>query len=456
MSMLWDSAGLRDATGGTIGADVAITGVSIDSRSAGPGDLFIALRDARDGHDFVADALGRGAAAAMVDRDPAGVPPGAALLRVGDTLAGLTALGDAGRRRATGRFAGVTGSVGKTTTKEMLRAALSVQGPTHAAVASYNNHWGVPLTLARMPAGSAFGIIEIGMNHPGEIAPLARLARPHVTAITAIEAAHIGHMGSLEAIAREKGSIMEGLLPGGIAVLPAESPFLPLLRDLAQGAAVMTFGAGGDARATGMEPDAEGTTITADIAGRVLRFRLGTPGLHMARNAIAALAVVQALGADVAAAAAALADFRALAGRGDRQRIRTPDGGSATLLDEAYNGQPPSMRAALALLKLLPARRRVAVLGQMGELGDFAVAEHAALGPHIAESADLVFACGPLMQHALAAIPAALQGGWAPTSRDLVPLVLDALRDGDAILVKGSLATGMKTVVQALTESASR
>ncbi|SFK43095.1 UDP-N-acetylmuramoyl-tripeptide--D-alanyl-D-alanine ligase [Falsiroseomonas stagni] len=456
MTVLWDSAGLRDATGGAMVGDVRITGVSIDSRSVGPGDLFIALRDARDGHDFVADALARGAAAAMVDRDPPGVPPDAPLLRVADTLAGLTALGQAGRQRAGGRFVGVTGSVGKTTTKEMLRAALSAQGPTHAAVASYNNHWGVPLTLARMPAGSAFGVIEIGMNHPGEIAPLARLARPHVTAITAIEAAHIGHMGSLEAIAREKGSIMEGLAPGGVAVLPAESPFLPLLRDLAGKASIMTFGAHGDARATAMEPDAEGTTITADIAGQTVRFRLGTPGLHMARNAIAALAVVRALGADVAVAAQSLAGFRALAGRGDRQRIATPDGGSATLLDEAYNGQPPSMRAALALLKLLPARRRIAVLGQMGELGDFAEAEHAALAPHIAESADLVFACGPLMRHALAAIPAALHGGWVPTSRELVPLVLGALRDGDAILVKGSLATGMKTVVQALTESASR
>ncbi len=456
MSTLWDSAALRDATGGTLAEGIAITGVSIDSRSAGPGDLFIALRDVRDGHDFVGDALARSAAAAMVDRDPPGLAAGAPLLRVGDTLAGLTALGDAGRRRCGARVVGVTGSVGKTTTKEMLRAALGAQGPTHAAVASYNNHWGVPLTLARMPAASAFGVIEIGMNHPGEIAPLARLARPHVTVITAIEAAHIGHMGSLEAIAREKGSIMEGLLPGGIAVLPAESPFLPLLRDLAGSATVSTFGEGGDARATALEADAEGTTITADIAGQVLRFRLGTPGLHMARNAIAALAVVRALGADVAAGAAALADFRALAGRGDRQRIATPDGGTATLLDEAYNGQPPSMRAALALLKLLPARRRIAVLGQMGELGDFAEAEHAALAPHIAESADLVFACGPLMRHALAAIPAARHGGWTSTSQELAPLVVAALQDGDAVLVKGSLATGMKAVVKALTESASR
>ena len=460
MSLLWTSDTMRAATGGTLAAEVAITGVSIDSRSVGPGDLFIALRDARDGHDFVADALARGAAAAMVDRDPPGAEADPRLLRVANTLAGLTALGAAGRARCGARVVGVTGSVGKTTTKEMLRAALGTFGPTHAAVASYNNHWGVPLTLARMPEASAFAVIEIGMNHPGEIAPLAALARPHVTVITAIEAAHIGHMGSLEAIAREKAAIMGGLPPGGTAVVPADSPFLPLLREAAGDARLVTFGDGGDVCATALAPDAEGTDITAAAGGQVLRFRLGTPGLHMARNAMAALAAVSALGLDVARAAESLAGFRALAGRGDRRRIATPDGGTATLLDEAYNGQPPSMRAALALLRLLPARRRIAVLGQMGELGDFAEGEHAALAQPIAAAADLVFACGPLMRHALAAIPgthpAAAQAIWTATSTELAPLVAAALRDGDAVLVKGSLATGMKTVVQALTESVPR
>ncbi|MBU8538787.1 UDP-N-acetylmuramoyl-tripeptide--D-alanyl-D-alanine ligase [Falsiroseomonas tokyonensis] len=455
MSALWTSAELRTATGGSLAAELSVSGVSIDSRSVAAGDLFVALRDARDGHDFVAGALARGAVTALVDHVPAGLPADAPLLRVAETLAGLRALGTAARARCAAKVVGVTGSVGKTTTKEMLRALLSTAGATHAAVASYNNHWGVPLTLARMPRDSAFAIIEIGMNHPGEIAPLSALAQPHVAVITSIGAAHLGHMGSLEAIAREKSAILSGLLPGGSAVLPAESEFLPLLRAAAGAARVVTFGAGGDARAIAVRADAEGSDVTAEILGTRLDFRLGTPGLHMAGNAIAALAVVAALGLDVAQAAGALRDFRALQGRGDRRRIATGDGGSATLLDEAYNGQPPSMRAALALLKLLPARRRVAVLGQMGELGDFAAAEHAALAPHIEVAADLVFACGPLMRHALDALPAARIGAWAATSAELAPLVAAALRDGDTVLVKGSLATGMKTVVQALTESAS-
>ncbi|CAH0236983.1 UDP-N-acetylmuramoyl-tripeptide--D-alanyl-D-alanine ligase [Roseomonas sp. CECT 9278] len=453
MTPLWTSAELRAATGGTLAADVAVTGLSIDTRSIATGDLFVALRDARDGHDFVAQALDRGAAAALVDCDPPGVAADAPLLRVGDTLAGLTALGAAGRTRSAARVIAVTGSVGKTSTKEMLRAILAASGATHAAVASYNNQWGVPLTLARTPRDSAFAVIEIGMNHPGEIAPLARLARPHVALITAIEAAHIGHMGSLEAIAREKGSIAEGLEPGGIAILPADSPQLPILRAAAATARVLTFGEGGDARATRIAADAEGSDIAAEILGTRVEFRLGTPGLHMARNAVAALAAAAAIGADIAMGAAALAEFRALPGRGDRRRIATPDGGTALLLDEAYNGQPPSMRAALALLKLLPARRRIAALGQMGELGDFAENEHRDLAPHLRDAADLVFACAPLMRHTLDALPPAMVGGWRETSIDLAPLVRAALRDGDTILVKGSLATGMKAVVHALTES---
>jgi UDP-N-acetylmuramoyl-tripeptide--D-alanyl-D-alanine ligase len=456
MSVLWTSAALRAATGGTLAAEVAVTGVSIDSRSVAPGDLFVALRDVRDGHGFVADALARGAAAALVDHVPDGVAADAPLLLAAETLGGLRALGAAGRARSDARVVGVTGSVGKTTTKEMLRALLSIAGATHAAFASYNNHWGVPLTLARLPRDSAFAIIEMGMNHPGEIAPLAMLARPHVAVITTISAAHLGHMGSLEAIAREKATILSGLLPGGVAVLPADSAFLPLLRDAAGAARVVTFGAGGDARIIAVQPDAEGSDVRAEILGTRLEFRLGTPGLHMAGNAVAALAVVAALGVDVARVVGALEGFRALQGRGDRRAIATPDGGQAVLLDEAYNGQPPSMRAALALLKLLPARRRVAVLGQMGELGDFARDEHAGLAPHIEDAADLVFACGPMMRHALTTLPAARIGGWAETSAELAPLVAAALRDGDAVLVKGSLATGMKTVVQALCESPPR
>ncbi|MBL6081454.1 UDP-N-acetylmuramoyl-tripeptide--D-alanyl-D-alanine ligase [Belnapia sp. T18] len=448
---LWTGDALRAATGGSLAAEVAVGGVSIDSRSVGPGELFVALRDLRDGHDFVADALARGAAAAMVDRDPPGVAPGAPLLRVGDTLAGLATLGAAGRARCAARVVAVTGSVGKTGTKEMLRLLLSGAGETHAAVASYNNHWGVPLTLARMPVGSGFAVIEIGMNNPGEIAPLTRLARPHVAMVTNVGAAHIGHLGSLEAIAREKGSIALGLEPGGVAVLPSDDAMLPVLREaVGAGHRVMTFGAGGEVEALEVRADAEGSDVVAAIGGQRVGFRLGAPGPHLVRNAIGALAAVQALGCDAAALAPRLAGYRVMPGRGALERIPTADGGTATLLDEAFNGQPPSVRAALAVLRMLPARRRVAVLGQMGELGDFSVAEHAALAPHVREATDAVFLCGKDMPHLAAALPPGLVLAVTENSAELAPLVAAALRDGDAVLVKGSKATLMGKMLSAL------
>jgi UDP-N-acetylmuramoyl-tripeptide--D-alanyl-D-alanine ligase len=448
---LWTGEALRAATGGSLRVDAAVTGVSIDSRSVGPGELFVALRDVRDGHDFVADALGRGAAAAMVDRDPQGLGAGAPLLRVGDTLAGLAALGGAGRARTAARVVAVTGSVGKTGTKEMLRLLLSGAGATHAAVASYNNHWGVPLTLARMPTESAFAVIEIGMNNPGEIAPLTRLTRPHVAMVTNVGAAHIGHLGSLEAIAQEKGSIALGLEPGGVAVLPADDAMLPLLRAaVPAGHPIMTFGPGGEVEALDIRADAEGSSVAASIGGRRVAFRLGAPGAHLVRNAIGALAAVQALGCDAAALAPRLAEYRVMPGRGALERILTADGGAATLLDEAFNGQPPSVRAALAVLRMLPARRRVAVLGQMGELGDFSVAEHRGLAPQVREAADAVFLCGRDMPHLAAALPPGLVLAVTETSAELAPLVAAALRDGDAVLVKGSKATLMGKVLSAL------
>ena len=451
---LWTAAELRDATGGALASDVAVSGVSIDSRSAAPGDLFVALRDARDGHAFAADALARGAACAMVDRDPPGVPADAPLLRVDNTLRGLTALGAAGRARFGGRAVAVTGSVGKTGTKEMLRLMLGALGETHAAVASYNNHWGVPLTLARCPRGAAYAVLEIGMNHPGEIAPLSRLARPHVAVVTTVGAAHIGHLGGMDAIAAEKAAIAEGLEPGGAAVLPADSPYPDVLRRAARGARVLTFGEGGDARVTALSSDAEGSTVAADIAGRAVEFRLGAPGAHLVRNALCALAAVAALGADPAAVAHRLRDVRPMQGRGAQERVRTPDGGSATVIDESFNGQPPSMRAALALLRLVPAKRRVAVLGQMGELGDFAAAEHRALAAPVREAADLVFACGPGMRHLVDALPPGLVAAYAETSAELAPLVAAAVRDDDAVLVKGSKATLMGRVLSALRRDA--
>jgi UDP-N-acetylmuramoyl-tripeptide--D-alanyl-D-alanine ligase len=346
----------------------------------------------------------------------------------------------------------VTGSVGKTTTKEMLRTVLSACGRTHAAVASYNNHWGLPLTLARTPHDARFCIAEIGMNHAGEIAPLARLAQPHVAVITAVEKAHIGYLGSMEAIADEKAAIMQGLVPAGAAVLPADSPMLDRLRRaVPHGVQTRCFGesASADARLLELHQDSEGSMILARILDEPVRFRLNAPGRHMAMNALAALAVASALDIPAVKAAQALETFSPIAGRGARRALPLP-GGTALLLDESYNGNGASIRAALAVLHLQPARRRIAVLGDMLELGSEGPAEHAGLAPAVAASADLVFTCGKLMRHLFESVPESLRGSHAPDSAALAPLVAAALAPGDAVLVKGSLGSRMKLVVSAL------
>jgi len=451
MSPLWTAAELRAATGGTCADDLTVTGVSLDTRSIGAGDLFVALRAGRDGHDFVAEAFGRGAAA-MVERDI----PGGPTLRVADTLAGLTALGAAGRARSGARVIAVTGSVGKTTTKDMLARACAALGPTHAAAASHNNHWGVPLTLARLPRDAAWAVIEIGMNNPGEIAPLARLAAPHVAIVTTIGTAHIGNMGSAEAIADEKAMIAAGLVPGGVAVLPQDSPHFARLARHAEGfgARVIGFGEGPEcaARMVSWQGDATGCTAEVALLGRNVTITLAQPGRHMAMNALAALTAIQAAGGDVGLAAAALHGFGAAAGRGALRRIGTPDGGAAVLLDESYNASDSAVRAALAVLAGQPARRRIAVLGDMLELGDFGPDLHAGLASDAARAADLVFACGPLMGHLFAALPPAHRGAHTPDAASLAPVVAAALRDGDAVLVKGSLGMRMADIIRALTE----
>ena len=448
---LWTAEALRAATDGAMAVPFDATGISIDSRTLRPGDLFIALiGDHGDGHAHVADALARGAAGAMVHAEPAGFSDRSArLLTVGDTLQGLRALAAAGRSRFRGRLAAVTGSVGKTTTKEMLRAILAAQGPTHAAEASHNNHWGVPLTLARLPPAAAWGVVEIGMNHAGEIAPLARLARPHVAVITTIGTAHIGQLGSQEAIADEKASLLAALEPDGIAVLPADATFFPRLAAAAGAHAVCGFGIADAAAARLLDcrPDGAGSDVAMLVAGRELRFPLPVPGLHMAMNALSALAAAVALGADPLRSAAALAGFAAMPGRGARQPIL---GGRAMLLDESYNASTTSVRAALAVLRDTGAARRLAVLGDMLELGAHAVAEHEALAPDVAAAADLLYACGPLTRHLFAALPERQRGAHAPDSAMLAPLVAAAVRPGDAVLVKGSLGSRMRVVVQAL------
>jgi UDP-N-acetylmuramoyl-tripeptide--D-alanyl-D-alanine ligase len=445
MSALWTEAALAEATGGAFTRPFAAGDVAIDTRAIPPGALFVALRgEHRDGHLFVSDAIARGAAGALTTHAIGDAP----CLIVPDTLAGLTALGAAGRSRFTGRLAAITGSVGKTTTKEMLRRILRARGPgaVHAAAASHNNHWGVPLTLARLPPEAAFCVAELGMNHAGEIAPLARLARPHVAVITAIAPAHIGQLGSLAAIAAEKASIFQGLEPGGTAVLPAEAPHVDILRQAAGGARILTFGAEAEFRLEAYRPEPGGAAVAADCAGVTVRFRLAAPGRHMAENALAALAAAAALGVTPTAAAAALDGFAPLPGRGARRVLALPDG-EALLLDESYNANPASMRAALAVLAGEPGRR-IAVLGDMLELGDHAAAAHAALAEALV--ADHIFLCGAEMRHLRNALPGTPPVVYAPDADALAPLVAAQLRAGDTVLVKGSLGSRMRAVVAAL------
>jgi UDP-N-acetylmuramoyl-tripeptide--D-alanyl-D-alanine ligase len=447
MTALWTAHDLLEATGGTMETPFAATGVSIDTRSIQPGDLFVALQgETGDGHAFVADALAKGAAGAMVQRD---VPDAGRLLLVDDTLAGLHRLGGYARERFTGRLVAVTGSVGKTTTKEMLRIILTAFGRTHAAVASYNNHWGLPLTLARMPLDAEYCVAEIGMNHAGEIAPLARLTRPHVAVITAVEKAHIGYLGSIEAIADEKAKILRALEPGGVAVLPADTLLLPRLRAAAGPARIVTFGeaATADVRLVDLAMDADGSDIVAVVEGERIAFRLNAPGRHMTMNAMAALAAVMQRARE--AAALLQSGFAPVIGRGARRRIAVR-GGSALLLDESYNGNPASIRAALAVLRLQPAQRRIAVLGDMLELGDVGPAEHRALASDVAAAADCLFACGPLMRELYTAVPEAIRGAHTSDSSSLAPIVAGAIAAGDAVLIKGSLGSRMKLVVNAL------
>jgi UDP-N-acetylmuramoyl-tripeptide--D-alanyl-D-alanine ligase len=446
MSALWTADALKAASGGAMAVPFDAAGVSIDTRTLAAGEMFVALvGEFGDGHDHVGAAFARGATGALVHREVAAGP----VLRVADTLEGLRGLGRFARARFGGRLAAVTGSVGKTTTKEMLRTILADQGETSAAAASLNNHWGLPLTLARLPAGARFAVAEIGMNHAGEILPLARMARPHVAVITNVEAAHIGFLGSIEAIADEKAALLDGLEPGGVAVLPGDSALLERLRARAPGR-VRLFGSGeADARLMEARADAEGTDIAVALDGAVLRTRIGAPGRHMAMNAAAALLAAACLGADPVRGAASLQGFAPMAGRGLRRRIGLRQG-SALLQDESYNASPVAVRAALKVLALQPATRRVVVLGDMRELGDAGPELHAGLAPDVAAVADLAFACGPLMKGMFDLLPAGKRGAHAAGSDALAPVVAAALRDGDAVLVKGSLGTRMKPIVDAI------
>ncbi|MCA8878788.1 MAG: UDP-N-acetylmuramoyl-tripeptide--D-alanyl-D-alanine ligase [Rhodobacteraceae bacterium] len=456
MSVLWNAADAARATGGTAQGDWAATGLSIDTRSLQPGEMFVALKDRRDGHDFVADALDRGAAAAMVSRIPDGVAADAPLLVVEDVQAALEALGRAARARLAGKVVAVTGSVGKTSTKEMLRAALAPLGSVHAAEKSFNNHWGVPLTLARCPATADVAVIEIGMNHPGEIAPLAAIARPDVALVTIVAPAHLeAFPDGLDGIAHEKATIFSGLADGGTAVLNADLPTSAILRAGASKAAhVIGFGHSEDAQArvTDLLVGSDETHFVFRFAGVNVPVRLATPGRHFATNAAGALAAVAALGGDLHAAAAGLASWRPPGGRGTRETVAAPDGAFA-LIDDAYNANPASLGAALDVLAASrPAGgRRIAILGDMLELGPDEARLHAAIADHPAMAlVDRVHCAGPRMRHLHDALPAAKRGRWAETAAALAEEAAALAGPGDVVLVKGSFGSRVSMVVDAL------
>jgi UDP-N-acetylmuramoyl-tripeptide--D-alanyl-D-alanine ligase len=438
----------------------AISGISIDSRSLGRGDAFFAIQgDARDGHDFVDAALKSGAGLAVVARDRrARFAAEAPLLAVDDVLEGLRDLARAARARFTGQVIGVTGSVGKTSTKEALRLALGADGETHASAASYNNHWGVPLSLARCPASAKYAVFEIGMNHAGEITPLTAMAQPHVAIITTIEAVHLEYFGSLEKIADAKAEIFTGIVAGGAAVLNRDNEQYARLAEAAQAANVsriVTFGADpkADARLVRHALQADSSTVEAVIFGTPIAYKLGAPGRHIVMNSLAVLAAASLAGADLAVAALALARLKAAAGRGTRIALGFPNG-EALLIDESYNANPASMRAAIALLGQAAVGaqgRRIAVLGDMLELGDLGPRLHAELAEAVAANGiDLVYCAGPLMHALWQALPPGVRGGYAETAAALEPTVLGAIHAGDAIMVKASNGSKMGPLVKAL------
>ena len=459
MTALWTAGDAAAATGGSSLTDWAATGVSIDTRSLAPGDLFVALRGPNhDGHDFVSTALQRGAAAAMVDREIPAAPMSAPLLCVADTLDGLGALGAAGRNRSRARIVAVTGSVGKTGTKEALRLALGSSGPTYASAGGLNNHWGAPLSLARLPPEACYGVFELGMNHPGEIAALTRLVRPHVAVITTVEPVHLGFFGSVEAIADAKAEIFHGLETGGSAILHRDNPHYARLAAAAKHAGVVEilgFGTHSEAAARLVDCvlDSRGSTVEATVCGRPVRFRVPVPGRHWVMNALAVLAAAQAAGAGVDRAAEALARLEALPGRGRRHELAWR-GGTLTVIDESYNASPPSMRAALAVLAATEpgaGARRVAVLADMLELGPASERLHRDLAEPLATAeVDRVFLIGQAIAALNEVLPEGKRGGLWRSPEEAMPALLRFLKPGDVVTVKGSRGVRVSRIVELL------
>ncbi|MCA1367584.1 UDP-N-acetylmuramoylalanyl-D-glutamyl-2,6-diaminopimelate--D-alanyl-D-alanine ligase [Bradyrhizobium sp. BRP14] len=466
MNWLWTISDLMAAMNGRPVGNLpeGITGISIDSRTIGKGEAFFAIRGDRvDGHDYAGIALANGAAVLVVSEAklPALGRLIAPMIVVDDVLEAMIRLGCAARDRSAAKIIAVTGSVGKTTTKEMLRHVLSPLGRVHASVASFNNHWGVPLTLARMPEATDFGIFEIGMNHPGEIRPLTRMVRPHVAVVTSIAAAHLGNFSSLDEIAAAKAEIFEGVVKGGHAVINRDSAQYDLLERAAAGAGVShihSFGANpkSEFRLAEFAGGAEGSVLWAAIGGRTLEIVIGAPGRHIAENALAVIAAASLAGADIDRVIASLATMQPEKGRGQRHRLKIGTG-YLTLIDESYNANPASMRAAISLLRDAeppPGGRRVAILGDMLEMGEHAAAVHAGLAEPIVDAgiAD-VWLAGPEMVHLRDALPPEVSTIYRESVDDLRTYVLGAVTAGDVVMVKSSKGTGCAKIVQALLEA---
>lgn len=460
MTPLWTLEAVAQATGGMAFGSAAITGVSFDSREVRAGDLFIALEGSTsDGHAYLETAFANGAAAALVRTGTALAQPHVA---VPDTMAGLNALGVAARARLAGlaRICGVTGSAGKTSTKEALRLCLERYRPglVHASVKSYNNHTGVPLSLARMPSDVRFGVFEMGMNHTGELRALGQLVRPHVAIITTISSAHVEYFPDGEpGIARAKAEILGSLEPGGIAILNADAPHFDILHAAARdaGVHVVTFGlAQGDVKVQRLARHPTCTTLTTDVRGDILTCKIGLPGDHWVSNGLAVLAAVQAMGGDLGLAGLALAEMEGLEGRGKRSVVALPGGGDVLVLDESYNANPASMAAALAVLggfECAGRGRRIAVLGPMRELGDKSAGLHAALAePVEAASVDIVLLVGADMSPLADALPARIQSVAVADGTEALDWLRDGVRADDIVLVKASNSVGLSRVVRGL------
>tara|TARA_R110000868_G_scaffold53249_5_gene167355 strand:+ start:5298 stop:6710 length:1413 start_codon:yes stop_codon:yes gene_type:complete len=457
---LWTARQAMAATGGMLVGELDWTcsGISIDTRSIKPGDLFVALKDVRDGHEFVVDAMARGAAACLVS-DGSNAPGPA--LQVKDTLVALRQMAEAARDRSSAVRIAVTGSVGKTSVKEAIAAVLRAAGPAHWSVKSYNNHWGVPLTLARMPANTARAVFEVGMNHAGEIRDLSALVRPHVALITRIAPAHLEHLGTIEAIADAKSEIFEGLETDGVAIYPADDPHAPRLANHARNSAaafMLDFGrsAGAAIRVESFETGLGGSRGVVNVMGLSTPFTLAATGEHWAWNVGAIFAAAAASGLDAREVAAALALVDAEPGRGRAVEVNLPQGGSFTLLDDAYNANPVSMAAAISALgSAVPGAggRRIAVLGDMLELGPQADKLHRDLAPALVEAGvDAVFTCGALMRNLQDSLPDRLQAGHATSATDGLAPVASAIRSGDVVLLKGSNASGLHKIAAVLAD----